>query len=211
MDPAVALVQAYLQFNGYLCVTEYPVVEAVHPGAVRTATDLDVLAVRFPGAGRLIAANYGDASDDRVICEPDRDLGVRACDRAGIIDFIIGEVKEGEARLNRGATDPDVLRAALVRFGAFEEPDASWIVSKLRRRGEALTRSGKRVRLMVFAGHIDERDRPRNATVITLGHMAGYIERLQQRHRAVFAAARFKDPAMGIMQMLDKARRNEDR
>jgi hypothetical protein len=55
MDPAVALVQAYLQMNGYFTVTEYSVVEAAgRSNQYRMSTDLDVLAVRFPGAGHAV-------------------------------------------------------------------------------------------------------------------------------------------------------------
>jgi hypothetical protein len=50
MDTAVALVQAHLQVNGYFAVTECPVVEALRHHGYRTATDLDILAFRFPGA-----------------------------------------------------------------------------------------------------------------------------------------------------------------
>jgi hypothetical protein len=50
MDNAVALVQAYLQVNGYFTVTGYPVLEAARHG-IEVATDLDVLALRFPGRG----------------------------------------------------------------------------------------------------------------------------------------------------------------
>lgn len=41
MDHAVALVETYLRVNGYLTVTEYPVVEAMKHVGFRTATDLD--------------------------------------------------------------------------------------------------------------------------------------------------------------------------
>jgi hypothetical protein len=58
MDNAVALVQAYLQVNGYFTVTEYPVLEAARHG-IEAATDFDVLAYRFPGAGRLLSAKTG--------------------------------------------------------------------------------------------------------------------------------------------------------
>ena len=50
MDNAVALVQAYLRLNGYFTVSEYPVVEELRHGGVRTMTDLDILGFRFPGA-----------------------------------------------------------------------------------------------------------------------------------------------------------------
>ena len=52
MDDAVGLVQVYLRLNGYFTVTEYPVIEALGSRDYRTATDLDILAVRFAGAGR---------------------------------------------------------------------------------------------------------------------------------------------------------------
>jgi hypothetical protein len=48
VDHAVALVESYLRLNGYFTVTEYPVIEACKFGGYRTATDLDVLAFRFP-------------------------------------------------------------------------------------------------------------------------------------------------------------------
>lgn len=64
MDPAVALVQAYLRVNGYFTVAEYPVLEATRSGGFQMATDLDLLAFRFPGAGRAIAS-AGDEVDLR--------------------------------------------------------------------------------------------------------------------------------------------------
>ena len=54
MDTAVALVQAYLNANGYFTVVEYPVVEALRNQPARSVTDLDVLAFRFAGAGHEI-------------------------------------------------------------------------------------------------------------------------------------------------------------
>ena len=51
MDTAVALVQAYLNVNGYFTVVEYPVLEASRGGHARSVTDLDILALRFAGAG----------------------------------------------------------------------------------------------------------------------------------------------------------------
>ena len=62
MDNAVALVQAYLRVNGYFTVSEYPIVEASRRGGYRTATDLDILAFRFPGAGRLVPTPGGQPS-----------------------------------------------------------------------------------------------------------------------------------------------------
>ncbi len=47
MDTAVALVQAYLNVNGYFTVVEYPVLGMERGRQARTVTDLDVL---VPGA-----------------------------------------------------------------------------------------------------------------------------------------------------------------
>ena len=48
MDHAVALVQAYLQLNGYFTSAEYPIIAAAGRNGFRTLTDIDVLAFRFP-------------------------------------------------------------------------------------------------------------------------------------------------------------------
>lgn len=59
MDISVAIVQAYLRINGYFTVSEYPVVEAMRHGGYRAAAELDILAVRFPDAGRRISGRPG--------------------------------------------------------------------------------------------------------------------------------------------------------
>lgn len=51
MDHADTLVEAYLQINGYFTVAEYPVIESLGKRHYGVATDLDILAFRFPGAG----------------------------------------------------------------------------------------------------------------------------------------------------------------
>jgi hypothetical protein len=49
-----------LRVNGYFTVTEYPVLEAARQEGFRTATDLDVLAFRFPRAGPLMPFEEND-------------------------------------------------------------------------------------------------------------------------------------------------------
>lgn len=114
MDSAVALVESYLRVNGYFTVTEYPVAEVARNGGYRTATDLDVLAFRFPGAGRIVPSRRGarPGEPETILFAPDPELGC-AAEQA---DMLIGEVKEGRAELNRGAREPAVLRAVLTRF-----------------------------------------------------------------------------------------------
>ena len=112
MDPAVGLVQAYLHANGYLTATEYPIVEALEGGGYRTVTDIDILAVRLPGAGRIVPHRGGvEVACEERLFEPDPAL---IDERADLwVDFIIGEVKEGRAELNRGAREVSTLVTAL--------------------------------------------------------------------------------------------------
>src|SRR5680860_520611 len=140
MDTAVGLVQSYLYMNGYFTVTEYPVLELMADGEYRTVTDVDMLALRIPGAGR-----QGDMGTVTVF-DPDPNLDIDL-DR---VDLIVGEVKEGRAELNSSARDPKVLRAALNRFGAVPEEQIAPVIDQLLEDGEAEHPEGARVRLMSF-------------------------------------------------------------
>ena len=71
MDNAVALVQAYLRINGYFTVTEFPVVESGRSGLHRTATDIDILAVRFRDAARLVPRHGRAATRDVAFADID--------------------------------------------------------------------------------------------------------------------------------------------
>lgn len=198
MDTAVALTRTYLQLNGYFVVTEYPVVEAAEDGGGRSMTDLDVLAVRFPGAGRLVKRGNGGS----MIGEVDDELDTTN----EAVDMVIAEVKQGEARLNRGAHDPAVMRAAIARFGGCAACDAGPVVEDLLSSGRAFTPDGYRVRVMVFASYI-ERSPGRGVKVITLSHMQSYIQNYIRSHWATLSEAQFLDPAMAFLMMLEKSKR----
>ena len=145
MNASVALVEAYLQVNGYFTVAEYPVLEVVRHGGTRTATDLDILAFRFPMAGCEVDRGRRRALGPLAF-EPDPSLGVTT--ETG--DMIVGEVKEGSARFNPAAHDPLVLEAALVRFGCCAPETASAVVKKLLHKGTATTSSGHTARMIAF-------------------------------------------------------------
>ena len=206
MDPAVALVQAYLYANGYFTVTEYPVVETMHRHGYRTATDVDVMAVRFPGAGRLIPRRGKKRGKEVRIVQPDKKLRP-ARDR---IDMIIGEVKEGRAELNHGARNPAVLRAALTRFGACTSDHADELVEDLVRRGRAHAPSGRQVRLMAFGSTIDPRNTRPPYTIITLGHVIEFLRGFAADHWDMLRHAHFKDPGLSFLMVLEKILRLED-
>lgn len=202
MDNAVALVQAYLHVNGYFTVTEYPVIEAMKRGGYQTTTDLDILAFRFPGAGRLVPAKGKRNSDQKIVFEPDPKLGCPV-EHA---DMLIGEVKEGRAELNRGARNPEVLRAALTRFGCCPASHVSQVVEELLRRGYAITHAGHRVRMVAF-GSVTESASGRGYEIISLGHVLRYLQEYLRKHWEVLRHAQFKHPAFGFLVTLEKALR----
>jgi hypothetical protein len=154
MDNAVALVQAYLRANSYFTVSEYPVVIRERGGGARTLTDQDILAIRFAGE---------DA-------ELDPALGVDETR----MDMIVGEVKEGRARLNRPADDPRVIEAALVRFGCCPEPLVRPLVQTLLTSGSVDLPSGHRLRRVAFGAAIPEPDTPYR--VVSLGQVVSYLQ-----------------------------------
>ena len=200
MDTAVGLVETYLRVNGYFTVTEFPVIESLHDGEYRTVTDLDVLAVRFPGAGRLVPNQSGRKPETRILA-PDPKLGSPA-DRA---DMIIGEVKEGRAELNKAARDPLVLRTVLTRFGCCAPPHVPDVVRMLLQKGHAQTHSGHHVRLVAFGSTVVDSGSPRYAA-ISLGHITEFLHEYIQQYWHILHNADFKDPAFGFLVMLEKAR-----
>lgn len=200
MDNAVALVRAYLHVNGYFTVTEYPVVEAMRSGDYRMATDLDVLAFRFPGAGCLVPGRHGRHEQ---VLETDSALGTSR-EQA---DMLIGEVKEGRAELNRGARNPEVLRAVLTRFGCCAPEQVPAVVERLLRHGQGLTASGHRVRLVAFGTTTD--DPGSGYETIALGQVIQFLQEYLHQHWPVLRHAQFKDPALGFLMTLKKSQRAE--
>jgi hypothetical protein len=188
MDAATALVRLYLHSHAYFAVTDYPIIEAVDEKHYRSVTDVDILAVRLPGAGRIIThQGRGRKHDERI----DPELAP-SDDR---IDMIIAEVKEGEAELNRGARDPAVLRGALTRFGAIKPQETESIVGELLRKGEST---------MAFGSY-----RGRNSggyKVITLKHVLEFLESMMRENWNALRHAQFKDPAINFLVVLEKAR-----
>lgn len=202
MDAAVSLVQAYLRVNGYFTVTEYPVLEALPRGGYQEATDLDILAVRFPGAGRLVPQAGGGPRGEPGLFEADGALRPPEA----TVDMLIGEVKEGRAELNRGARNPDVLRAALARFGCCPLPETGPVVAELLRRGAGTTPSGHRVRLVAFGSVVPARVGP-PCLAISLGHVLAFLRSYLADHWEILHHAHFKDPALSFLVAAEKAAR----
>ena len=201
MDNAVGLVQAYLRLNGYFTVSEFPVITAVKGGGYRTATDLDILAFRFPRAGRITPGSGHRSSLDEEHLDPDPVLGTVG-EHA---DMIVGEVKEGRAALNDAATDPGVIRTALAAFGCCSREEAPAIVQTLLRDGTAQLPNGHRIRYVVFAGLTGEA--VGQYEVISIRHVIDSLRGYIAEHWDVLRHAESKDPAFGFLMTLAKAQR----
>jgi hypothetical protein len=200
MDTAVALVKTYLQANGFFTVTEYPILESVGL-TTRNVTDIDVLALRFPGAGGL----GSEAPTGGLRIEPDGALEVSD----EHIELIIGEVKEGAAELNKAARDPAVVAAALRRFGAMSREVEQELVSELLDGGEAFHPAGIRVRQMVFATKPPTR-RHYSYLWMNIGDIAEWMQRTVEEHWDEIKMIQSKDPALSFLLLFEKARRKED-
>ena len=199
MDVAVALVQAYLQVNGYFTVAEYPVLEALRHGA-RSATDLDILAFRFPLAG-CETRHGGRHTAGPVVLEPDSALSVPA-DHA---DMIVGEVKQGTARFNAAGRDPLVLQAALVRFGCCAPDTVAETVRGLLRKGRATTPAGHTVRMIAFGCRAS--DGGSRHQVITMEHIIAFLRAHLREHWHHLGKAQLSQPALAFLALMEKAER----
>lgn len=205
MADAVDLVRAYLHVNGYFTVTEYPVLERRPGGGHRMVTDLDVLAFRFPGAGPAQTAPGPGSPLVSTLGGPDPALGRTR----GESDMIAAEVKEGRAELNRGARDPRVLEAALVRFGCCEPAEAERVVRELGETGEVATGHGHRIRLLAFGTTLAPGGSS-GYTAISLGHVAAFLREHLRGNWETLRHAQVSDPALGFLGLLEKAQRGEE-
>ncbi|MFV1969763.1 MAG: hypothetical protein ACC683_02035 [Acidimicrobiia bacterium] len=200
MDTAVALVRSYLQANGFFTVTEYPILESIGV-TTRAVTDVDVLALRFPGAGGVGA----DSPTGGLRIEPDPALEL-SDDQ---IEVIIGEVKEGVAMLNKAARDPAVVAAALRRFGAMRPEVEDEIVRELIATGVAYHPAGMRIRQMVFSTKPPEK-RHDSYRWMAIGKIAEWMRAEVQEHWEQIKTIQSKDPALSFLLLFEKARRGEE-
>jgi len=203
MDHAVALVQSYLQLNGYFTSAESPIISSTGRRGFRTITDIDVLAFRFPSG--LDAAEpvpvRTNAPRGIDISELDPGLGTSP----NMIDMVIGEVKEGRVGINTGIRDREVLRAVISRLGdAAGEEDR--IIDDLLASGTATLGSGYVVRIIAF-GAFPPGDQVPPCRIISLGHVLEYLQGYVRRHWNVLRHLQFKDPAFGFLMTLEKAKR----
>lgn len=200
MDHAVALVQAYLQTNGYFTVAEYPVLSTVPGGGYQSATDVDLLALRLGDAGGVVAA--GDGGHGRSVFEPDPALEIPS----GTADLLLIEVKEGRAELNRGAKDPRILEAVLARFGLGDHPKRDRALSELERDGRTRWPGGVWVRLFAFGSTVDP-SVVDGFRALSLTHATRYLEEYIRQHWEVLRHAHIRQEAFGFLALMEQVRR----
>ncbi|HEY0160601.1 MAG TPA: hypothetical protein VGF28_25160 [Thermoanaerobaculia bacterium] len=199
MDHAVALVQAYLQLNGYFTSSEYPILAGTARNGFRAITDIDILAFRFPtGQPSGKRVKQGPTGLDVTMLDPG--LAVPGA----FVDMIIGEVKEGRVGINTGIRDPDVLKTVVNRFGKVGEPEQ--VVEQLLRTGSAEIPPQFSVRLIAFGSFPPGAPVP-PCRIISLGHVLTFLQSYVRKHWHMLRHLQFKDPAFGFLMTLEKARR----
>lgn len=188
----MAVAQAYLQLNGYLTVTEFPITSGTGPGA-RAVTDIDLIAFRFPGARAVGRVQEGAPATDPLL-----QIGDDA------MDLLICEVKEGKARLNPNLSRADTLARTLQRVGCCPQEHIPHHVDRLLKAGVAtMDHEGVacRARLAVFAGRAGH---PRHVLVVSLKHAAREVCRYLHLHEPELHATQFSQPALAQLSLLAK-------
>ncbi len=197
MDVAVNLVESYLRLNGYLTLSELEIQGKTEDGSFETLTDVDIVALRFPGA--MYAADAHDQDEAALLLIDDDELRLEE----DVVDLIIGEVKQGEAVFNAGLRRHQVLHAVLRRVEWLLDGSAADVVDILQEQNVAHVpvRGGGllRARLVAFG-----RSPHSDLHTIALGHivetMAGFMEEFDE----VLRPAQFKDPAPALLRLLIK-------
>lgn len=199
MDIAVNLVESYLRLTGYLTLAEIEVQKRTEEGAFRAVTDVDIMAVRLPGAVYVGDPHHPLDAEMMLIDDPALHL-VADC-----VDVIIGEVKQGPAELNPGILDHAVLHSMLRRVAwVYDDGDVEPVVIGLQDGGTHFSeaRGGGLVRTRLVAFGRSEKS---DLNTIALGHVVTTLLRFFEEHEPAFRPVQFRDPAPALLRLLLKA------
>ncbi len=119
--------------------------------------------------------------------------------------MIVGEVKEGVARLNAAMRHPVVLEVALARFGSSPAEEAPALARQLLTRGHATTAAGHAIRMVAF-GDISDTDRQNPWITVPMGHIVRFLRNYLKEHWDVLSHAQIRDPALGMLALMEKLR-----
>ncbi|MBK5269004.1 MAG: hypothetical protein JJE47_16410 [Acidimicrobiia bacterium] len=197
MDIAVNLVESYLRLNGYLTLSEMEVQKKTQSGLYETLTDVDIVALRFPG--QIFAADPHDEDDCRMLLINDDVLELVP----ETIDVIVGEVKQGEAVFNPGLTRHEVLHTVLHRVEWIYAAELDEVIGQVTESGVSMVaaRSGGLVRTRLVAfGRADAS----NLNAVSLSHIVEAMVRFMDEFDDVLRPAQFKEPAQAFLRLLAK-------
>jgi hypothetical protein len=199
MDTAVGLVKAYLELCGYFVLAELPV-RASDEHSYHDVTDVDIIAVRFPHTPIAVPHRVTRPLDVFL----DADPTLQTFDKG--VDIILGEVKEGRARLNPALRRAETIAFALRRLGCCPE-------TQIAAEAQAIARTGQhemymtglmycRIRLVAFAGYGTATEP--GVVTIPLSHCAEFIAERLHNARDVLAGTHFKDPILSLFALQEK-------
>jgi len=196
MDITVDLVESYLRLTGYLTLSEYEVQRRDGDGRYKAVTDIDIMALRLPGA-----VYVGDPHDDYALLQLDDPvLGLEE----DMIDVIIGEVKQGPAELNAGIKDHVALHSMLRRvewlYGSRLDDVIEGVQRDLSHRAPARTGGIVRTRLVAFG-----RSPVVSENVVSLGHIISTLLAFFEEHEDAFRPVQFRQSAPAFLRLLLKA------
>lgn len=198
MDIAVNLVESYLRLTGYLTLSEFEVQRRNEQGRFTTVTDIDIMAVRMPGA--VFVGDDHEPTDYALLEIHDPALALED----GVVDVILGEVKQGGAELNAGIKDHAVLHTMLRRVEAMYDEPLDVVIrgvqQRLVHRSPARGGGTIRTRLMAFG-----RSTETNETVMSLSHVVSTMLAFFQEHEDAIRVVQFREPAPALLQLLLKA------
>jgi len=198
LDIAVNLVESYLRLNGYLTLTEIDIQRQNADGLYESITDVDVVAVRYPGD--ILAADVHDAAKSRLMLIDDPALRLEP----RMVDVIIGEVKQGAAMTNPALKSHEVLHMVLRRLDWIYENGITDVLHDLEASGlsESPGRSGAmiRTRLVAFGASTDEPQ----LCLMPMSHVIAQMMAFMERFDDVLRPAQFKEPAPALLRLLVK-------
>jgi hypothetical protein len=199
VDAASGLVEAYLHVNGYLTLSEWQIQALNQHGQWDTITDVDILALRFPGV--IYLADSHDPDVQSTLRVPGDLLMLEE----GIIDVIIGEIKEGEAVFNPAMTRHETMHTVLHRLRWLYGADGlTPVVVDLTERGVSRTAAPGggtvRTRLVAFG-----RAPQLTENTIPIGLLIEQAALFLAEHDALLRSARFANPVAATLKLLHKA------
>ncbi len=198
MDIAVNLVENYLRLTGYMTLSEFEVQRRDNKGRFKTITDIDIMAIRFPG--EIYIGDPHAAADCEMLLIDDPVLELAD----DTIDVIIGEVKQGQAELNPGIKDHGVLHSVLRRVEWIYKDGVDDVITGLQREGldRSKGRGGGmvRTRLVAFG-----RSHFSNRNTIALSHMITTLLEFFEDHEDAFRPIQFREPAPAFLSLLLKS------